>query len=169
MSRPHDDDDATPYALAPEPPVAVSSASSCSTTLTDEKRRAVKSYINVLGPKLREKYGKKEHYTPEQVRHTIVVSGLDGGYSTDYSCYAYSMYSSPSDFERVHAAAGEVCDYAAMREAVAGAFFGGHADFNTSEVIDAIVSGTAGAVVSGAGHLVGWLGDVNWSGLLDWS
>jgi hypothetical protein len=160
-----DEDDDRPYSLAPKEPVGVSSAESCTTALTKEKRRAMKTYVNTLGPKLRETYGKRPHYEPEQVRTTVVASGMN----IDYLCWAFVIYCAAPDFERIHAAAGEACDYTAMREVVGGAFFGGHADFVTSDVIDAIVSGTAADAVSGAGHLSGWLGDVDWSNLIDWS
>ncbi len=168
MPKPyHDDDDdddgATPYPLVPQPPVGVSRAESCDAQLTPEKRQAVKSYVNALGPKLRETYGKRANYTPEQVRHTAVVTGLN----IDYVCWAYVIYCTAPDFARVHAAAGELCDAAAMRETVGAAFFGGNADFVASDVVEALVSGTAEAAASGVGHLFGWLGDVDWAGLLD--
>jgi hypothetical protein len=158
-----DDDDDTPYSLAPEPAVGVSGAAACTSQLSEQKRAAVKTYVNTLGPKLRAQYGKKDHYTPEQVNHTVIVTGLN----IDYMCWAYVMYCSPPDFERIHAAAGEVCDYSAMRGVVGDTFFGGNADFVTSEVVEALVSGAAGAATSGGGVLFGWLADVDWSGLLD--
>ncbi len=114
-----DDDDYRPYSLASEPPVGVSRADDCTSKLEGDKREAVKSYVNSLGPKLRENYGKKDNYTPEQVQQTVLV----GGMNIDYMCWAYVIYCTPSDFARIHSAAGEVCDYSAMREAVGGAFF----------------------------------------------
>ncbi len=158
-----DDDDATPYALAPEAAVKVSTADACAAGLSESKRGAVKRYVNTLGPELRERYGRRRHYTPEQVRHTVAVTGLD----IDYVCWAYVIYCAAPDFRRIHEAAGEVCDYDTMRSVVGGAFFGGHADFVTSDVIDALVSGAAEAAATGADGAFGWLGDVDWSGLLD--
>jgi hypothetical protein len=153
-----DDDDRRTYALAPEPPVGVSRAEACTAQLSGSKRAAVKDYVNRLGPKLHEQYGRRDNYTPEQVRQTAVVTGL----SIDYMCWAYVLYCSAPDFERIHTAAGEVCDYPAMREVVGAAFFGGNIDFVTSEVVEVLVSGAAGV-----GGLFGWLADVDWSGLLD--
>ena len=165
MPKPYhdDDDDTAAYSLAPQPPVSVSRAESCDTELTPEKRQAVKNYVNTLGPKLRETYGKRANYTPEQVRHTVVVTGLN----IDYMCWAYVIYCSAPDFALIHSTAGELCDAGAMRETVGAAFFGGNADFVVSDVVDALVSGTAEAAASGAGHLFGWLADVDWLSLLD--
>jgi hypothetical protein len=160
-----DDDDRMTYPLAPEPRVNVSGAGACTTQLSAQKRAAVKGYVNRLGPKLREQYGKRDHYTPEQVQHTVVVTGLN----VDYMCWAYLIYCTAPDFARIHEAAGEVCDYSAMREVVGGAFFGGNADFVASDVVEALVSGAAEAAVSGGGSLFGWLAEVDWSCLLDWS
>jgi hypothetical protein len=152
------------YRLAPEEPIGVSSADACTTRLTREKRAAVKGYLNTLGPALQQRYGQARHYTPTQVRDTA----LDRGLSIDYLCWAFLLYCCAPDFTRIHEAAGEVCDYSAMRAAVAVAFFGGHVGFDAIEVAGVIASGAAEATGAGAG-LVGWLADVDWSGLLDWS
>lgn len=166
MSKPTpEDEDGEVYGLAPEAPLAVSTAKTCETNLTADKRRAVRSYLSTLGPALREKHGRKRHYSPAQVRETA----LDRGLSIDYMCWAYVLHCSGPDFDRIHAAAGEVCDYAGMRAAIGMAFLAGKTDFATPAVIDAIVSGTAEAAASGLGDGAGWLGDVDWPGLLDWT
>jgi hypothetical protein len=153
------------YGLAPDDPIGVSSATACTARLTKDKRRAVKSYVTTLGPALHQKHGGGHPYTPGQVRATALELAL----SIDYLCWGYLMYCSPGDFARIHEAAGEICDYDAMREVVAGEFFGHNLAFDAVEVAGAIVSGTAEAIASGAGEAVGWLADVDWSGLLDWS
>jgi hypothetical protein len=159
------DDSGDVYGLAPEPPVTVSQASACTATLTADKKRAVKSYLADLGPALRAKYGRKPHYTPAQVRETVLERAL----RVDYLCWAYVLHCSAPAFESIHAAAGEACDYVAMRAAVGVAFFSGDAAFFTPAVVDAIVSGAGEAVASGGVAAAGWLGAVDWSGLLDWS
>ena len=93
---------------------------------------------------------------------------MANGLAIDYMCWAYMLYCSPTDFAGIHAAAGEVCDYSVMHGAVADTFFGGNLDFVTSDVAAAIVSGAAGVAAAGGG-VVGWLADVDWGGLLDWS
>jgi hypothetical protein len=133
--------------------------------MTDDKRQAVQAYVAKLGPALRDKYGRRADYTPTQVRDTALACAL----RIDYLCWAYVLHCSAPTFESIHAAAGEVCDYAAMRSAVGIAFFGGDTGFSTPDVVDAIVSGTGHLVASGATEAIGWLGSVDWLGLLDWS
>jgi hypothetical protein len=165
MTQPAKEPRPKPYRLAPEEPVDVSPASNCTTKLTKEKKQAVKAYIRDLGPALQKKYGRKPHYTPNQVRETA----LAGSMSIDYMCWAYLLYCSQPAFNSIHSAAGEVCDYLAMREVVAGTFFGGNIGFDAVEVAATIASGTADTIVSAAAGLTGWLTDVDWTGLLDWS
>jgi hypothetical protein len=160
-----DEDDGRGYPLAPEEVVGVSSAEACDAKLAGQKREAVKGYLRTLGPALREKYGPKPHYSPERVRQTALERAL----SIDYLCWAFVIHCALPDFERIHAAAGEACDYFAMREVVGAAFFGGNADFVASQVTEALVSGAAAAAAGGAGGVPGCLGDVDWTGLLDWS
>ncbi|WP_020476510.1 DUF6559 family protein [Zavarzinella formosa] len=159
------EDEGGVYNLAPEPPMAVSTAAACATTLTAEKRGAVKSYLTNLGPALREKYGRKRHYSPAQVRETVLERALH----VDYICWALVLHCSPPDFESIHAAAGELCDLAAMRAAIGVAFFDGNTAFATPAVVDVIVSGAAEAAASGGIGMTGWLGEVDWPALLDWA
>jgi len=180
--------------------------------MTPEKKKAVKEYLNTLGPKLRAKYGHQKHYTPRQVHSTVAESAL----SVDYVCFAYMLYCSPADFSALHTAAGEACDAEVMRQSVADTFFSGNIDFDAVELADGLWGGVvhvaqtgadvtvsvvqtgaevavnlvstgangvmtvvssgagavvqgAGAVVEGAGTALGWLADVNWTGLLDFS
>lgn len=153
------------YGFAHEPSVAVSSASACTAALTGDKKRAVKAYLADLGPALRTKYGRQHEYTPAQMRQTVLERAL----SIDYLCWVYVLHCSPLDFVAIHAAAGEACDYLAMRAAVGVAFFGGDANFVTPTIVDALLSGAAEGAASGGTAAVGWLGSVDWSGLLDWS
>lgn len=73
-----------------------------------------KKFVSDVGQRLVRDHGKKNYYKPEQIRK----AARDGGYADDIICWAYSMYSSPSDFAAIHEAAGEVCDYAAMKSEV---------------------------------------------------
>lgn len=145
-------------------PIGVSTAATCETTMTEEKKQAVRSYITQLGPSLQKKYGKQDHYSPEQIRQTA----LDEMLSIDYLCWAYVLYASVPDFERIHTTAGEVCDYSAMHSLVGETFFGGNADFDVFGVVDVIASG-ATSVADVASDSVSLLGDVDWSSLFDWA
>jgi len=165
MSQSSQEERPTPYGFAQEEPIYVSPAANCTTKLTKEKKQAVKTYIRDLGPALQKKYGKKPNYTPEQVRETTLATAL----SVDYMCWAFLLYCSQPAFHSIHSAAGEVCDYSAMREVVAGTFFGGNPAFDAIELAATIASSSADAITSTAGSAVGWLADVDWTGILDWS
>jgi hypothetical protein len=112
--------------------------------MTPEKKRAVKSYLNTLGPKLREKYGRRKYSTDE-----VYETACDLALEIDYVCFAYMLYCSEEDFSRLHAAAGEVCDAAVMRQAVADEFFGGHAEFDTIALADGLWGGVVSVVETG--------------------
>lgn len=70
-----------------------------------------KQFISDVGRNLVREHGKKKYYKPEQIRK----AARDGGYQPDIVCWAYVMFSSPPDFAAIHEAAGEACDYAAMK------------------------------------------------------
>ncbi len=73
-----------------------------------------KKFVSDVGQRLVREHGKKKYYKPAQIRK----AALDGGYQPDYVCWAYCMYASPSDFAAIHEAAGEACDYVAMKAEV---------------------------------------------------
>jgi hypothetical protein len=94
-----------------------------------------KKYVSDVGRRLVQAHGKKKHYKPEQVQQ----AALDGGYQPDIVCWAYCMYVSPGDFAAIHEAAGETCDYAAMKAEVlsdlasGGSFLGTDIDLSWLE------------------------------------
>jgi hypothetical protein len=73
-----------------------------------------KKFISDVGQRLVRDHGKKKYYAPEQIKK----AARDGGYQPDIVCWAYCMFSSPSDFAAIHEAVGEVCDYASMKAEV---------------------------------------------------
>jgi hypothetical protein len=76
-----------------------------------KKRRAIRSYRTKLATKLRQRYGREKHYSPEQVRSAAVDSSV----SVDWLCYAYALYCTQEAFDEHHRVVGEQCDYVAMR------------------------------------------------------
>ncbi len=70
-----------------------------------------KAFISAIGQDLVHRNGKKKYYKPSEVRR----SAEHCGYPIDIHCWAYCFFSSPEDFAMLHLAAGEVCDYAAMK------------------------------------------------------
>ena len=151
-------------------PTDDTSPDTCAPTMTDEKKEAVRQYLGKVGPDLRKKYGKRDSYSPEQVRRSVEDQGL----GIDYLCFAYCMYCSPYDFDLIHAATGEVCDYVAMRSLVGDTFFGGSSAFDALGFADFVLAGStaldaAGGLAdatSGIADAAGGAGDAA-SGLFD--
>jgi hypothetical protein len=70
-----------------------------------------RAYGKAVGDELLRLHGKKRYYSVRQTR-----SASDGlGFPVDWSCWAMSLYTSPGEFARHHAALGETCDYAGMK------------------------------------------------------
>lgn len=131
----------------------------CAPTMTGEKKEAVREYLGKVGPDLRKKHGKQDTYSPEQVRRSVEDQGL----GLDYVCFAYCMYCSPYDFDLVHSAAGEVCDYGVMRSLVGDTFFGGSSTFDALGVADLLLAGTTATnmlgTIGGMGAVADGIGD----------
>lgn len=80
--------------------------SACHMKPTDKKE-----FISKVGQELVKKNGKKKYYKTSEVR-----SAADRcGYPIDIHCWAMCFYTSPADFNLLHEAAGENCDYVAMK------------------------------------------------------
>jgi len=76
------------------------------------KRKALESYRHVLGPKLRATWGRKEHYTPEEV----VVTATTYHLSNSFLCYGLAMYCDRESFDRYHHEQGDAaCSYVRLR------------------------------------------------------
>jgi hypothetical protein len=102
-----------------------------------------KEFIGAVGHELVRTRGKKKYYKPEEVRQAATKCG----YPPDIHCWAYCFYSSPEDFNAQHEAAGEVCDYLAMKAEVlsdltpSGAFEGLDLDLSWLDWPDIDLSG----------------------------
>lgn len=73
-----------------------------------------KKFIGEVGEALVRTHGKKKYYRPTEVRR----AAESRGYPVDIHCWAYCVFTTPEDFNAIHVAAGEVCDYAAMKASV---------------------------------------------------
>ena len=73
-----------------------------------------KKFIGAVGEALVRTHGKKKYYKPAEVRRAAEARG----YSVDIHCWAYCVFTTPEDFNAIHEAASEVCDYAAMKASV---------------------------------------------------
>lgn len=70
-----------------------------------------KAFIGTVGKELVRRHGKQKYYKPSDIR----LAAERGGYPLDIHCWAQCFFSSPADFAALHAAAGEACDYVAMK------------------------------------------------------
>ena len=78
----------------------------CATSPRDKKEQAKR-----VGDDLVRHHGKRKFYTVDQVREANRRTGV----ALDAACWSHAMFNSREDFDRLHAAAGEACDYAAMK------------------------------------------------------
>ena len=73
-----------------------------------------KAFIGAVGEELVQRHGKKKYYKTQEVGNAAEALG----YAADIHCWAYCIFSTPQDFKALHEAAGEACDYAAMKAEV---------------------------------------------------
>lgn len=73
-----------------------------------------KKLVDDVGRELVRAHGKQKYYKPAEVK----AAATRAGYPIDWHCWAMCVFSDLPDFTAFHQAAGEVCDYAAMRSQV---------------------------------------------------
>ena len=117
-----------------------------------KKRRAIKSFVRDMGPALRQEFGKKPHYTAEEVR----TSGRRVGSDMDYLPYAYVMFCTPDTFASQVSGSGDTRDYDSMRQEVGSTFFGGDTSFSADTVIEAGETSTGSDWSGGGDGGGGW-------------
>lgn len=106
-----------------------------------------RAFISAVGEDLVWKHGKKKYYRTDDIGGSVAACG----YPVDIACWAYCIFSSPDAFKALHDAAGEVCDYAAMK----------------AEVLSELAQG---GVFSWVDLDLSWLEwpDIDLSGIFDW-
>jgi hypothetical protein len=78
----------------------------CAIAPTDRRKQA-----RLVGNDLVENYGRKQYYTPLEIRNANRRQAIP----IDFSCWSYAMFTSHEDFDAYHRSLGEVCDYVAMK------------------------------------------------------
>jgi uncharacterized protein DUF6559 len=78
------------------------------------KRKALRAYRTRLFQHLRLTYGRRLYYSTEEVKTSIGYLRIPD----EFSCFALGMFCDQPTFDAYHAAAGESCDYGAMRAEV---------------------------------------------------
>jgi hypothetical protein len=67
--------------------------------------------VRLVGNDLVKHYGKKPHYSVQEVKAANQRQGIDA----DWVCWSFSVFNTCQDFEQYHLSIGENCDYAAMK------------------------------------------------------
>jgi hypothetical protein len=97
-------------------------------TACDRKPPDTRVFVQSVGKQLTAKHGKRDHYDARSVADAVVSAG----YPLDFACWAYCLFLTPQDFNILHAASGETCDYATMHAEVLADLAGatGHSLFD---------------------------------------
>jgi hypothetical protein len=80
-----------------------------------------KAFIGDVSRELIRTRGKRKYYQPSDIRSAAERCG----FPLDIHCWAYCIFSTREDFNALHEAAGESCDYAAMKSEVLTDLAGG--------------------------------------------
>ncbi|HEX7992081.1 MAG TPA: hypothetical protein VF513_18170 [Stenotrophomonas sp.] len=81
-------------------------AAPCAIAPEDKRRQA-----QLVGDDLLHHYGKRNFYSVQQVRDANRRNKID----LDLACWSHALFNTHSDFDQLHAASGEACDYPAMK------------------------------------------------------
>lgn len=82
-------------------------AAPCAISPRDKQAQAKR-----VGDDLIRHYGKRKFYSVEQVRAANKRCDIP----FDAACWSHAMFNTHHDFDRLHSAAGEACDYLAMKK-----------------------------------------------------
>ncbi|MGF1686149.1 hypothetical protein L4C36_05565 [Photobacterium japonica] len=99
------------------------------------KKRKLRRYAKLLTVELKQTVGYRKYYTQAQVDAALKKTRL---VKTDASPmvrdhYAYAMYCSPNEFDRIHAKGTcDACNYDRMRVDIAECVLDGQQDFTTA-------------------------------------
>ena len=122
------------------------------------KKRRIKQYARKLPAELTALYGKQPYYSKGQVDRALTRQHLNRSNNGTISdnCYAYAMYCSPQEFQRIHDEAGESCNYDEMRTEIAQTCFSSTDSFSFTDVDtyateSSCDSGDSGSCDSGGG------------------
>jgi hypothetical protein len=78
----------------------------CAIRPSDRRRQ-----VRLVGNDLVKHYGKKKHYTVQEVKNANRRQRID----VDVCCWSHAVFNSRDDFDEYHRSIGEICDYASMK------------------------------------------------------
>jgi hypothetical protein len=116
------------------------------------KKRRIKQYARKLPAELTVLYGQQPYYSKVQVDRALTRQRLNRNASgISDNCYAYAMYCSPQEFQRIHDEAGENCNYDTMRAEITETCFSGADDFSFTDVDSYATESSSDSGDSGSG------------------
>ncbi len=95
-----------------------------------KKHFALKGYLKKLGPMLEKRYGKSSAYTPQQVKSSSRIVGLND----NYIHYGYALFCMEDTFNEALKGSGIGLDYQTLRQELGDKYFDGNCDFNAMDV-----------------------------------
>ena len=115
-----------------------------------KRRLAIRSYVFKLSQKLPQRFGKKNHYSIEEVTN----AARDAGYQTAFIAYAHAIFCSRADFDAYYQQLQVRCNYDELRAVVSRRYFNGVRDFDAASIIAATKRTNEGSFYeSGLGDL----------------
>jgi hypothetical protein len=96
------------------------------------RKRAIDLYLTKLRPQLGRMFGKREHYSPEQVEQAVVAAELP----IEFVEVGMALYATPGDFDAYQAARGSLRARSEVREEIGTLFFKGNARFTRQDLVD---------------------------------
>ena len=96
-----------------------------------KRRAAIASYFWRLSQALARRFGRKSHYSVEEVLKTAAGDGFD----TAYIAYAHAMFCRRGDFDSYYGPLRVACTYDGLRRIVGRRFFGGATGFDAANIL----------------------------------
>ena len=111
------------------------------------RRLATRRFLTALPRRLRQDYGHRGPYTPEQVEATIRRHKVA---SLSFAHYAQAVFCDRESVEKLWRDCGRGYDYDEVRAAIGDAYFDGDAGFSDADV--ARFGGESSSDISDGGH-----------------
>jgi len=129
-------------------------------------KRKIKKYVKKLPHDLKENYAYQKYYSKEQVDASLKRKRLvgGGGVAVTDNCYAYAMFCSPEEFNKIHEGTGEECDYEGMRSEISDTMFNSAPDFCFSTLLVESSNSESGSFIGSGGGGYNDSGDSGFSG-----
>ena len=106
-----------------------------------KRRLAIRSYVWKLSQEVLARFGKKRHYSIEEVTEAARRAGL----RTAFLAYAHAIFCSRADFEAHYTPLRVACTYDGLRTIVSRRYFGGVREFDAASIINATKKAESGS------------------------